>query len=541
MSRDVEPQEELGFLAAALCDGQITPEQAARLEAIVGPSPEARRYLLAYLQLHGELYWEHAASVGASMPEVLPARPLVRSRSLLHWAVVATTASLLIAIAAWQLVTRNLPQPVPVVIAAQVTLAMGAKWQGEAKPVGEPLVAGEKLELAEGLVEIAFRSGARVVLEGPALLGLESPACGTLHHGSLVAQVADPATRFTIDAPGLTVVDLGTEFGVAAEPARPSEVHVFTGKVQVRSTSLGPPGAWQLVSAGQAVRGGLPTGKLEPIAAGSRHFVRSLPRPDAGSVIGLREQVRRNPHLIHHYTFEGLSAHAQRQDKRGSLSLTEAVMRAGRTGGTLRYSVPGWDSTTRAVRPYRSLHDGNNCGVALQSEAPFQPPQRMTVELLVNFTMPEADDPMPIACAVATRADQRRCGFFVVAADAGHLAHLMDGDAAWLEAHDEFAFQPGDWYYVASTFSVVPEGTRVNTYVANLSRGEQRLTWAVRDQLTPGTPAASRLGIGKGFDANTAHAYPWSGMLDEVALYDTVLDQKTLEEHLRSLFRNSGP
>jgi hypothetical protein len=57
----------------------------------------------------------------------------------------------------------------------------------------------------------------------------------------------------------------------------------------------------------------------------------------------------------------------------------------------------------------------------------------------------------------------------------------------------------------------------------------------VRDQVVPGTPSASRLGIGKAFDWSTAHAYPWPGALDEVALYNVVLDSETLGRHLAAL------
>jgi hypothetical protein len=42
----------------------------------------------------------------------------------------------------------------------------------------------------------------------------------------------------------------------------------------------------------------------------------------------------------------------------------------------------------------------------------------------------------------------------------------------------------------------------------------------------------SRLGIGKGFDGTGAHAYPWSGELDEVAVYDAVLGIEQIQKHV---------
>ena len=96
---------------------------------------------------------------------------------------------------------------------------------------------------------------------------------------------------------------------------------------------------------------------------------------------------------------------------------------------------------------------------------------------------------------------------------------------------------PGDWYYVASTFRTEGAETTVNTYVANLSRGEPTLYHVVDDRTAAGAPASGRLGIGMGFDPQVANAYPWCGSLDEVAIYDAVLDRKTVENHLSTLTR----
>jgi hypothetical protein len=126
-----------------------------------------------------------------------------------------------------------------------------------------------------------------------------------------------------------------------------------------------------------------------------------------------------------------------------------------------------------------------------------------------------------------------------MAADEGRLVHLMDRDADWVEGDVEFI--PGDWYYVASTFRVDSEQTVINSYVANLSREDPTLRRVVRDHVAAGAPAASRLGIGKGFAWNVANANPWSGSLDEVAIYDALLDQPTLKKHLRVLTGHGEP
>ena len=191
--------------------------------------------------------------------------------------------------------------------------------------------------------------------------------------------------------------------------------------------------------------------------------------------------------------------------------------------------------TTNAVAPYRASRAGNTNGVGLQSDEDFQPPPQMTAELLLKLGGDASQAKGTISSAVGTRESGRKCGFFITAVDHGQLAHLMDSEAPWIEGEDAFAFAAGEWYYVAGTFRVESGRTRVNTYVANLSRGEQELSWVVKDQWAAGVPASSRLGIGKAFDASLAHAYPWCGELDEVAIYDSALDRKTLDEHLRAV------
>jgi len=237
--------------------------------------------------------------------------------------------------------------------------------------------------------------------------------------------------------------------------------------------------------------------------------------------------------LIHHYTFEGENLGEKRCDHRGNLPLGELAMRDGRGNGAIDDAATGFDATARALRPYRASYHGNTRGVALQSEAIFQPPKAMTVELLLNYADPGEARQGAIFAAAATRASRRDCGFLVAALDRGQIAVLLDGRARWLESGSSLV--PGNWYYLASTFDTEGGHTVVNCYVANLSAGQRTLDGVIRDQWVAGAPSAGPLGIGKGFDGEIAHAYPWSGALEEIALYDAVLDGATLQSHLDAL------
>jgi hypothetical protein len=256
-----------------------------------------------------------------------------------------------------------------------------------------------------------------------------------------------------------------------------------------------------------------------------------------GSVAALRELVGSHPHLIHHYTFEGTTREEKCRDQQGDLHLMEVVMSGGRGGAAIDFASPGVDVTTESVAIHRGLVDGDANGVALQSEDRFQPPRAMTIELLMQFTGFQGQAG-GVAAAIATRDSRKDCSFFLAAVDGGRLAHLFDGNEPWLESQCELIV--GDWYYVASTFEAGSDRTRVNTFVANLSQNETSLEQVVRDGAARGHPAAGRLGIGKALDDALAHAYPWAGRLDEIAVYDAAIDRETLNNHLQSLVA-SGP
>jgi len=88
---------------------------------------------------------------------------------------------------------------------------------------------------------------------------------------------------------------------------------------------------------------------------------------------------------------------------------------------------------------------------------------------------------------------------------------------------------------VAATFEAEEGQTTVDGYLADVTRGDGQLVQVAQDLVLEGAPAHGRLGIGKGFDRNGNHVYPWAGRLDKIAIYGEVLDRQTLERHLAAL------
>ncbi len=93
---------------------------------------------------------------------------------------------------------------------------------------------GGFLRLASGEVDLEFFSGAKVTITGPAVFGVNSAMRGFLERGRLSALCPPAAVGFTVGAPGMTVVDLGTRFEMNVRAGAPSEVKVLDGRVALR-------------------------------------------------------------------------------------------------------------------------------------------------------------------------------------------------------------------------------------------------------------------------------------------------------------------
>ena len=109
-----------------------------------------------------------------------------------------------------------------------------ARWSGQRNAAirGIGMQAGHELRLTAGLAEIAFESGATVILQSPVRFMLENKNAGALLTGKLTAHVPPQAKGFCVKSNGLAVVDLGTEFGIQTSKDSNKEVYVFDGVVE---------------------------------------------------------------------------------------------------------------------------------------------------------------------------------------------------------------------------------------------------------------------------------------------------------------------
>jgi len=122
---------------------------------------------------------------------------------------------------------------------AMLTRLAGVRGVGTASWKEGETVSPQRLTWDAGLIQLEFYSGATVVVEGPASVEIVDAKNLYLHSGKLRANIPKPAQGFTILAPTLELVDLGTEFGMAVGDDGSVDVQVYDGKVELYDPTSG--------------------------------------------------------------------------------------------------------------------------------------------------------------------------------------------------------------------------------------------------------------------------------------------------------------
>jgi hypothetical protein len=290
--------EELCSLAEAVCNGTITAAQYERLNSRLSADEDAARFYATYVRMHALLLWRwRDADVS---PDPLPALPLVVEASPLPLVRTPLMASLFstggyvfsYSLAAfivgiglligWMCqvpVNREVasneqhrppkllapePKELKTQFVGQITGMFDCQWaNSKTGVVGYTRVPlGRKFDLASGLMEITYDSGARVILQGPCSYQVESGSSGYLAVGKMTARIKKKgeggsekaedrqptehlaakspvegasSALFSVRTPTATVTDLGTEFGVEVDKAGCSKTYVCEGTVEMRA------------------------------------------------------------------------------------------------------------------------------------------------------------------------------------------------------------------------------------------------------------------------------------------------------------------
>jgi len=163
-------------------------------------------------------------------------------------------------------------------VVAKLTELVETKWSSPSTTLAEGSdLRAEPMKLVQGYAEIRFDGGAEIILEGPVEVKLEASDRISLFEGRLYARVPNYATGFVVQTPHATVVDYGTEFGVAVHNSGTTEAYVFDGNVELRAgPELIKHGPSTLLTENDAARVD-DTGKVSRITAQPHQFVKRVP------------------------------------------------------------------------------------------------------------------------------------------------------------------------------------------------------------------------------------------------------------------------
>jgi hypothetical protein len=301
------PTPILRDLVSELTDGKLDQRGRDQLRHLLADDLDARRWYAHWMELHSLLYLDlqfpneslmtpSLAPKSAPAPDEVeleiaafcPANSRRRRRFALAAAATLAASLLIAAFGPWpaprpvdQVAGNERPaseriaafQATDGAAVAVLSRTAAARWSDRAsRDVGSPLDAG-KLDLASGIVQLEFLSGASVVVEGPAQLDLASNKLIVCQQGKLRVYVPTQAKGFVVDTPRHRTVDLGTEFAVEVDADERTEIHVLSGVVEVFALNGEQPARVpQRLAAGEALRS-LLGADLESIAANASQFV----------------------------------------------------------------------------------------------------------------------------------------------------------------------------------------------------------------------------------------------------------------------------
>ena len=313
------------YLVESVCDEDASENDLVELDSILLTDDMSRRCYLDYYQLRVALRLElRAEQATQKVHQQINIKPAISSPSdsssartetppatpfgflsttfpatigySSGWPVAYLTATVITGLwilSLWlmpvseQAATHSLPPVVEQQLAPEprlvgrITGVVDCNWTG-----GSRVSLGQKVDLASGLMEITYDTGAKVILQGPVTYAVETNG-GYLSLGKLTgklekrgerrgergegpkisdfrSQISDlspsplsslPSPLFVIRTPTATVTDLGTEFSVEVSRDKITVMHVIRGAVEVRRDDRtgGAPVRERLV-AGEAIR-----------------------------------------------------------------------------------------------------------------------------------------------------------------------------------------------------------------------------------------------------------------------------------------------
>ncbi len=331
-------------LLSGFIDDSLSDVEQRRLAELIQSDPEYRARYLEHCALDAALAWEHGVLGEAEIPRPIKGSEHDTAATLVHWwRPLAWAAGLVLVLGLlWNGIAPSLRESQWQATTAFGTVSVKAGGQLSIENLNIALVGGDELRagdyvLVGGYAQLDFDNGARVLVEAPARFRIDTPLKMALHQGRLSAEVSPEATGFKVETPGADVIDYGTEFGVEVDAEQRSEVHVFSGEVEVVSRdSLQEP---VRLLTDQATRVDAVSGEPSGIEVAPERFMRSLDEPmrtygqevrDLDPVVYYRMSISDNGETLIDRSGNGIDGRIVKG------KLKQSIFAAGRVGAALR-------------------------------------------------------------------------------------------------------------------------------------------------------------------------------------------------------------
>ena len=254
----IKSQKELYELFDALFSDEISAEKHLQLQQHLENDPQARQAYYDYLDiLQGLGKLSQAELETRSLTEVRsntldPTSSLIEVSQkrapqpyLKYFAVIAASAAVVLGLEWWAVGRTPWNPPIskqdieipqePATPVATLVRSRDCLWSGDQQPKfeGHSLLTRE-LFLEQGVAELRFDSGVRLVIEGPTKLSIDSSTSATVSLGRVVLHGHELAQEFELITPRANLYDIGTEYGTSVDESGDVEVHVFDGAVRIQ-------------------------------------------------------------------------------------------------------------------------------------------------------------------------------------------------------------------------------------------------------------------------------------------------------------------
>ncbi len=359
----------------ALEEGRITEEECETLKKLLAGSANAREEYVRLTELSVSL--RNYAAYERPRHDTLP-----RYSNIIAFSI-ATAAAVILLVLGIQHSRVRPAAPAAAIGFAKVIWTDGGESSGykEGDRIGKitlDLAAGER-------IGITLDGGTAISLAGPARMDLLSPGSAYLHEGRAKVRLNGKARSFSLETDEFRLLDLGTEFGVWADPDGPDQAHVMDGAVEVTGTSEA-----RVLKAGEGVSG---TGIPLEYRPGLFHFGKSESEfealPTDRDLLELTTgKLKQDKRLVVHFPMNEATA-GQLKNKSGNLGAVGSASISGATwvpgrfqgkpalsfdapGDAVRIDVPGeFDAITLCA--WIRIHSLPNFYNAIFTSDNFQP------------------------------------------------------------------------------------------------------------------------------------------------------------------------